>query len=357
MVIANKTINGILHWLLLVACSAIVAYATVTYATAAEPQQHSYAPLTGKEKRLFSRTYNHLIAAYKEGDYATFAAFAETAVKEYKNIMLDPSSKKLRGKYRELDALLQTLKTAKIMQKTISEMPKTTGGTMTYYDDLIDIFALYNSDSAYKYGHILNDMADSAIQNITSLDDYQKILKIRNISPERKENARKKAERLLSDKFVELSSGMDYDAIAQFMAAFPGVFTEDLEQLLDKAKTKNRMSIIRKPDFNAYDAYIAKFGNDEYLTDKIKEYYRTQIMTKPSQKITDDLKMFESYFARFPEDDLPLFSQIEERLYKNFETQRTIDAAALYLKYFPSGRYAQVIRIIVSTNIGGLPNE
>jgi len=338
-------------------CAIWVTIAATTVCTTAAEQLHSYAPLTGKEKRLFTRTHAHLMAAYKEADYTAFMTFSEPALKEYKNIMLDPGSQKLRVKYRELELLLQSLKTAKIMQKTIDEMPKTNTGTMQYYDNLIDIFVLYDADSVSKYRNVLNNMADSVIQNINSLEGYQEIIKIKNISPERKKNAMAKVEHLLSDKFVELSSTMDYDAIAQFMAVFPGIFTEDLEQLLDKAKTKDRLAIIRKPDFDLYDAYIAKFGDDEYLTAKIKEYYRKQLMTKPSAKITDDMQVFETYFARFPADDMPLFSQIEDRLYKNFEKQRTIDAAALYLKYFPAGRYAQVIRIIVSSNIGGLPNE
>lgn len=92
-----------------------------------------------------------------------------------------------------------------------------------------------------------------------------------------------------------------------------------------------------------YNRYIARYGQDAAVTKKVKDGMRAYLLT------SHDVLVFEVYYVAFPDDDFELFTVIEDGLYKQYLGNKNLSTAALYLKYFPKGRYAQSISVEAST--------
>lgn len=296
-------------------------------------QGQSYRPLSGKDKKLFERSYKDLKTAYSNNDFKTYQYFADKILIEYENILLDPSSSKLRPKYLEIDSLNKSL-TARVNAETKrSEM--ILGSPILTYDQLINLYKNVNRDSTIKYQGKLNKTIDSIIQNkMYSLEFYREANICKNIPDSSQKIIRKGVEVLFQEKFLELSSKLDYKEIDSFEKNYPEIYKQDVKELKEKAKMKERLTNIRYPEFNQYDQYIKTHGKDEELKNVVKKHYRKSLLAKL------DLETFEEYYRRFPEDDFELFANIEDKLYQTWLKKGMNETdGATYLKYFPQGRY------------------
>jgi hypothetical protein len=294
--------------------------------------EYSYKPLTSKEQKLFKKTYADLMVAYKANDFVIFEQFATVAVDQFRNILLDRGSVSIKPKYCEIDSLLKVVKSDKAAAES-----KVVLSSICSADQKVTMYKKRNnSDSVLYYQKRLLYISDSSMCP-PSLDVYRDIMRCENITEDYKQKTSDKVKALFQERFLELSANAEYDSLDAFSKMYPDIFTEDIVQLKEKAAQKMRLSILRKPSFAKLDEYTFRFGEDAKLVQAVKASCRKYLLSK------FDAPIFEEYYKRFPEDDFKLFESIENNIYNKSLLSRSLEDINLYLKYFPNGRYAQIV--------------
>ncbi len=297
--------------------------------------EYSYKPLTSKEQKLFKKTYSDLMAAYKSNDFVIFEQFATVAVDQFRNILLDRGSVSIKPKYCEIDSLLKVVKSDKAAAES-----KEVLSSICNADQKVSMYKKRNNndnnDSVLHYKKRLLYICDS-LMTPPSLDVYRDIMRCENLTEEYKQVTSDKVKALFQERFLELSANAEYDSLDAFSKMYPDIFTEDIVQLKEKAAQKMRLSILRKPSFAKLDEYTFRFGEDAKLVQSVKASCRKYLLSK------FDAPIFEEYYKRFPEDDFKLFESIENNIYNKTILSRSLEDINLYLKYFPNGRYAQIV--------------
>jgi hypothetical protein len=158
-----------------------------------------------------------------------------------------------------------------------------------------------------------------------------------NISAEYKGTLRERVEELFQEKFLQLSSEMNFNDILDFQKTYPDMFSIEIAQLIEKCRQKEKLSLLRNPSFPGLDGFTSKYGIDKKVEENVRSYYRRILMRKV------DVELFAEYYKRFPEDDFQLFSLIEGQLFNRFVEEKTVENADFYLKFFPKGKYANII--------------
>jgi hypothetical protein len=273
-----------------------------------------------------------------ERDYAVFRKFGANTLNEFQNMLLDPTCGKLRDKYAKIDSLVSRIDKLDSIKIAFDNIEHSGESPMQRYERSIDFFRqAAENDSIRKYSHLLYAEVIKRMDAGLTMSDYWAINALQNIGQDLKDLARSRTQEMFQEKFLQLSSKMDYDSILSFQALYPEIFPEDVASLLEKAKQKYRSSLLRKPDLDRYGAFVDRFGKDEYLTRRIKAKFRRYLLDSL------DMPTFERYYKAFPEDDYELFGSIEDRLFMQFAENRCTERAMQYLKYFPKGKYAEAV--------------
>lgn len=325
-----------MHMLRLTIISSIII---VACSYSKESTMYRYTPLSGKEKALFKKTYSDLKKAYESGAYATFSKFAPSMIIEYENIHLDPACKKLRPMYNEIDSLYNAREALVKIENELEQLDlEHKGSALEFYDEYVSIYKkIEDRDSIYKYQRLLYLTADSVISEDPSIANFALVNSLLNMSTEYKGTLKERVEDLFQEKFLQLSSEMNFKDIQEFQKNYPDMFSNEIAQLNEKCRQKEKLSLLRKPSFFGLDDFTSKYGIDKKVEENVRLHYRRQLMRKV------DVELFADYYKRFPEDDFQLFSLIEGQLFNRFIEKKTVENADLYLKFFPKGRYANIV--------------
>jgi hypothetical protein len=241
--------------------------------------------------------------------------------------------------YIEIDSLLHVREEILKVQEELNTLDQQNSGNgVEIFDDYVTVYRrIGDKDSIYKYQRLLYLTADSIISNNPSISNFTLVNSAENISAEYKETLRERVEDIFQATFLQISSEMNYKQINEFQKNYPTMFNTEISQLVEKCRQKEKLSLSRNPSFAGLDDYISKYGVDKKVEEIVKNYFRGILIRKV------DIELFAEYYERFPEDDFQLFGLIESQLFNRFIEKKTVENADTYLKYFPKGRYANII--------------
>jgi len=279
-----------------------------------------YQPLTGKEKKEFLQVYKSIVEAYKGGNYSIVQKFSPEIIEKYEAIMLDSKSEDLRPKYKEISDILVNSKRLFIRDSLMQliyqkhKLQKNSECADGYQDlfAFIDKEGVFDSLKKKETPHLYECIVKMYEEN-PSYATFEKIDHYRYSNREYIEKIRKKIENEFEDKLLKLSSEMNVDTLLDFKQKYPGVLQSDIESLLEKAKDKYRLSILRKINPGSVKAYYDKFGG--------------------------------------PNDELEL--ALERNMYDKFDKEKSKDNAEDYQYRFPKGKRIEIINnyLRIQTNV------
>ena len=109
------------------------------------------------------------------------------------------------------------------------------------------------------------------------------------------EKLRKHIETGFEQRILQLSSEMNVDTLLAFKQKYPGVYSNDVESLLEKAKDKYRLSILRKISPASVKEFYDKFGGpDGELESTLEKTMYEKFLKERSREDAED------YSYRFP---------------------------------------------------------
>jgi len=267
-----------------------------------------YKPLRRAERKAFLLDAKAVKSAAEEGNYVGVMRFGPGIVTKYESILLDPASKDLRPLYTEIEmlikdvALLEAVDTFEVGIKKLIARGEYLSA-LHKYDDYFDYLLEKNNDSLVKIHKpvYVDCMSKSFAGNFESL---KTLLSLKYGDRLVLDSLRHVVEASFKDKFVSLSSIEDLFA---FQAQYPGLFKDDIENMINSYRLKMRLGVKRKPT----------------------------------------IEKVEAFYGVFPEKDRIVDSVYQKLLYDDFSKNMDIMTASKYLTHFPAGKYSTELRTFI----------
>jgi hypothetical protein len=265
-------------------------------------QAASYKSLANDERNEFSRTYASIKQAYKEANYSIIKQFCPDILDKYGSIMLDAKSEDLRPKFKEIQEILvdsRRLSTRDSLLSLIYEHHRFQryGACADIYQDFfafLDREGIYDSLKRKEMPHLYECIL-RMYENDQSFETFRRIDQYRYSDRAYVERIRKQIEGGFEERILRLSSEMNVDTLIAFKEKYPGVFTNDVESLLQKARDKYRLSILRKISPAVVKEFYDKFGGpDSELETTLEKSMWVKFLQEQSREDAED------YAYRFP---------------------------------------------------------
>ncbi len=239
--------------------------------------QEIYRPLSKDERKTFEKTANAIFEEYQNGNYGVIKRFGKSVLDTYSAIELDPDSKNLRPMYfqlksmvsmasiqAQLDSLSQPVKYAITKSDYLACLENSQG--------LLTFLEVKNLDSLFKvrYSTLQNCQTKyfDSHKNLSTLGQIGK-LKYYDRTLWTNQSKSVKAESLR--EFLVVSSSGNNDSLLSFQKRFPGLYTQDIETLKDKARSKAKLSVLRNPSKESINEYYQTYHESDPQIDKIME--------------------------------------------------------------------------------------
>ena len=265
-------------------------------------QAASYKSLTNDERKDFVKTFSSIKEAYKVGNYSVIKKFCPDLIDKYGSIMLDAKSEDLRPKYKEMEEILIDSKRLSIRDSLLAliyehhKFQRYSACADIYQDffAFLDREGVYDSLKRKEMPHLYECIVKMH-ENDQSFTTFEKIDQYNYSDRVYVEKIRKQIENGFEQRILQLSSEMNVDTLIAFKQKFPGVFTNDVESLLEKAKDKYRLSILRKISPGAVKEFYDKFGGpDDELESTLEKTMFGKFQKERSKETAED------YAYRFP---------------------------------------------------------
>jgi hypothetical protein len=281
----------------------------------------SFKSLTNDDRKEFIKTYSSIKEAYKAGNYSVIKKFCPDLIDKYGSIMLDSKSEDLRPKYKEMEEILIDSKRLSTRDSLLAliygdhKFQRYSACADIYQDffAFIDREGVYDSLKRKEMPHLYECIV-KMYENDQSFATFEKIDQYRYSDRAYVEKLRKQIENGFEQRILQLSSEMNVDTLLAFKQKYPGVFTNDVESLLEKAKDKYRLSILRKISPGAVKEFYDKFGG--------------------------------------PDDELE--STLEKTMFGKFQKERTKEDAEDYAYRFPKGKNIMAVQEFLSHFTGSV---
>lgn len=274
-----------------------------------------YRPLSKEDRREFLRTYSSIAEAYRSKNYGVIKEYGPDLVKKYGSINLDSRCADLRPKLKQMDEIV--ISSRKITVKDslyalINEAYKAKKyeRCASIYQDFFSFLDSEGSFDSLKQAETprLYETIKQMYLSDPSYNTFNQIVRFRYSDRNFVENTRSRIETGLEQKLLSLSSQMNIDSLLSFKEKYPGIFSSDLSVLIEKARDKYRLSVLRKISPADVKAFYDKFGG--------------------------------------PDEELE--KALEKEMYLRFEKERSRNAAADYLSRFPAGKHARAVNEFVA---------
>ncbi len=308
------------------------------------PQAHGkYARMSRKEIKQYKITYGDLILAFSEKNFTGFKIHGEKFIQDYENVLLDPSSVDLREDYYNISSLLKGLEKTITLDRHLSAIDSVRGCSpsiemLHIYEHALTFLLNVGLDSLYN----TVQKAYLAKVEITysflgkSIEAFESLSLLKHIPSEYFKAEGKQLEESMRAEFIKLTAGMDITAIREFKHKYKGIFTEEIYNLEERCRTKDRLSLLRNDGatLEGVNKYMELYPKkDLYFENKIREQYANKI-----KKSGYALTVFSEYKILFPDYD-QVHQKMEEVLVKRAINGRAKDCEN-YLRLFPKGRWA-----------------
>jgi len=287
-------------------CFALTLFAAFCFA------QNYYKPLTKAERREFVRDAEAVKIANNDGNYAGVIRFGRGIVEKYESILLDPSSRGLRPLYDSIKDIVDDVALRVVADSFELNLEKVLKSGDYYqllqrYDEYFDYLAGRGSDTA-GIGKHKTLYQQSVLRYFDgSFDKLKDLTGLRYVSVAVLDSLRHIVEVSFRDVFVGVMASSNIGDLFQFKVDYPGLYTQEIGDLIANHKAKWRSSLKRWPSI-----------------DKIEQYY-----------------------VVYPEKDKMVDSVYQKLLYADFRKNQDLTSASKYLSCFPNGLYSRELLTFV----------
>ena len=265
-------------------------------------QAAPYKSLTNDDKKEFVKAYASIKEAYKAANYSAIKKYCPDLLDRFGSIMLDSKTEDLRTKYKEIEQILvdsKRLSTRDSLLSVIYEHHKFQrySACADIYQDFfafLDREGVYDSLKRKEMPHLYECIVEM-YETDQSYATFQKIDQYHYSDRAYVEKLRKHIETGFEQRILQLSSEMNVDTLLSFKQKYPGVYSNDVESLLEKSKDKYRLSILRKISPAAVKEFYDKFGGpDDELESTLEKNMFEKFLKERSREDAED------YAYRFP---------------------------------------------------------
>ena len=273
----------------------------------------NYTPLTRADKKEFVKAVKAINMAIEAKNYVGVMRFGAGILEKYESILLDPGSEKLRPDYEAVAQLLSEIGRLHAVDTFEVRVAKLTEsqdcwGLMSYLDGYFDYLTEQKNDSMVKvhtpiYNECIVKSFDGEFESLRKLSEYKYAKQQKVIL----DSLARILEFSFKELFFQVSSSNNIEELFAFKKAYPGLYTDDVNNLIANYKAKMKLGIKRKPSL-----------------DRIEEYYLI-----------------------FPESNRLVDSIYQKVLYDGFRKELNMTSAMKYLSNFPNGKNASEIRTFI----------
>jgi len=302
----------------------------------------SYKSLTNNDKKEFENAYKAVKSSFFDRNFDQIIKFTPEILINYESLMFDPDCKKLRPLYEEIQQILGYVRNSKKIDsiETAGEAylsSKKNKKALMLYDDALEF--LYSADSAkYPKYRARYDSLIFEISKDKTMATYSFIASLKYVDREFLKTYRNGIHDQFEYKIAELSASLNPDSIKAFQTTYPGIRSDDVDALLERARIALRHSTIRQPSMAGYTHYKALFGDDRLLHQTIKKQaFKLSLYPNP------DPNPLKDYIKVFPDEEQTVWANFEDSLYSFWNKTHSPFKAQDYLRFYPQGRYAAYI--------------
>jgi len=299
----------------------------------------TYKSLTSKDKKDFENAYKAVKSSFLDKNYEQIIKFTPEILSTYESVMFDPDCKRLRPYFEEIRQILIYVRNSKKIDSienagTSYLANKENKKAVVLYDDALEF--LYAADSAnYPKYKARYDSLIIEISKDKTMATYSLISSLKYVDREFLKSYRNGIHDQFETKIAELSASLNPDSIKAFETAYPGIRSDDVDALLERARIASRHSMLRQPSVAGYVHYKALFGDDKLLHQSMK-----QKAFKLALYPNADPNPLKDYIKLFPDEEQIVWTNFEDSLYSVWNRTHNPIKAQEYMRFYPQGRYA-----------------
>jgi hypothetical protein len=302
-----------------------------------------YKPLSGADQKLLVDNYKAVKEAYAEKNFASILKFVPEMITKFESVIMDPECKKLRPLYLEIELILDNVRYSIGMDSLDQEA---TGflkkndieSALVTYDKILSALHRNDSNNIPKFRKKFDSLVVKA-EKKQNLATYSILTSLTHINRERLKGCKYEMSDQFDEKIARLSASMNPDSLYQFKKNYPDVKPDLVRELVDRARTAMRQSLLRQPSISGYLHYKELFGDDKLLHDALKN----RCFTLAFAVETPDPLPIKDFVTLFPEEEQKIWQEFEDFLFQKWNKKPSEIYAQNYLKLFPQGRYAQIV--------------
>ena len=302
-----------------------------------------YHRLKRREKRIFLMTHKDLLWAYRNKNFTGFKIQGKNFIDTYDNVLIDPSCQEFRDKYYTIQGLLSSIdKTMQLntLQRKIDSIADKTPAEedLETYTKYLKLLKDNRCDSVFNSAlkQYRGRLQEVYMAMGHTFESFQKICMYPFIGDEFYMDESKRFQKELHDEFVKLTAELDIQKIREFKHKYKGVFKEDIHNLEQRCRAKDRLSLLRSDEMTLdriKDYYTYYPQEDAYLTKEIKKGYKRKILR------THNLDVFNEYRMLFKEYD-DVYNAMERYIITR-AINGSVEHCKVYLTTFPDGKYKE----------------
>lgn len=278
-------------------------------------RSEEYKPLTNKDKKEFIKAYESITAAYSNTNYDVIKRYCPDIIEKYGAIDLDMRSKELRPKLKQLGIILADSKRLSVKDSLLTMVHESLSkndyeACAERYQDLFKFIDSEGCFDSLKKTEMpkLYDCIKKMYEENPNYRTFGKMDSYKYSDRQYVDKLRSKIENGFEEKLLQLSSEMNIDSLINFQKNFPGIYVNDVTALIEKAKDKYRLSVLRNISPAAVQFYYDRFGG--------------------------------------PNEELE--TSLERNMWNKFDNQRTKEVAEDYALRFPKGKYIEIIKTFIT---------
>lgn len=272
--------------------------------------QTQYKPLSKSDKKHFVSAVKAIEMASNDKNFDGVKRFGDGILKQYESVLLDPSCVELRPLYVKTEQIVIKAKLVgsidTLEQSIINAMHHDDYTTaLSSYDKLFDYLYQIKDDSLISlHKEYFSYCLRQFFSKTSNLQSLEIVTSLRNADQVFIDSLRKNLEQLYKELFVQIASSNNIAELINFKKQYPGLYENDLNNLIENYRAKWRLAIKRSPTLNE----------------------------------------IERYHSYFPDQDKSIDIIHQKLLYNDFIRNMGRETAMKYLTNFPDGKYSNEIR-------------
>lgn len=306
-------------------------------------QADGYRPLSRKDRRDFVQAYHAVKVAFKQSNFGAIFRFAPGIITRFESVILDPDCAKLRPYYHELKDILFRVRDHRKIDSLEAGLnhERSIGDTkdlLLAYDSALPIMKALDIHTYIRHKKTYDSLV-TALPGPKTMSEYSFLASLSCIDSSYIERYRESIQDKFDARMAQLSASMNADSILAFQKSYPTVQSDDVAALLERSRIALKQSLSRRPSLPGYLGYRNLFGDDPML----KEIILIQTL-KLSLYPTANPTPLREYIRVFPDDEQSVWAAFEDSLYVEWQSGDDLERAREYLRLYPQGRYATVVK-------------